>query len=627
MVLIVIAAAWLTSPKPTFANAGPHGAYNDSTSACAACHRAHTGIGGNLLIAPSEDDLCTVCHGTAGTGANTNVLDGVYLNRVPGGSQQGVFNDPLNGGGFLYFKQTTTTSAHNVVGLDARGYEAPGMAGTGKTAPAWGGGSAVGLSWNGGTPPASLTALRCISCHNPHGTASYRVLRNQTDTYWAGAGPWPTVRGETAPGTENYTLGGSYDAAEMSLWCANCHSNYVLQTSTYDAGDGAGAVTRYRHAMGYSPGCLTCHRSHGTNAQMTGVAANVAPAHDSALLRLDNRGVCASCHLIENAMAGQMVMAGPGCNVCHQSPPPTGTHYKHYSPTSTVAPAYGRTGNLSTNTAYTFGCGECHPVDHAQHNNGLKNPGGGSAEIELCRPGYAQGNKQFNTSLATYTPGSTLFTDTAGFSYTLGTCSSIYCHSGNQVVSSSDVPLPKGYDADGNLIYDPYTFQTARRYQTMTWGGAGPISCSGCHDYPQRSYYPDVKAGVGQSHSWIDDQGEENLHMYNMGSGPLNCRTCHYGAVKDAYPWWTSNVSGVVTLGEVPIYNRALHVNGVKDVQFDTVNGAQVRARVFNLAGVVWDPVNKTCASAPCHLNQTKPKWGTPYRWQNTMECNVCHRY
>jgi len=41
--------------------------------------------------------------------------------------------------------------------------------------------------------------------------------------------------------------------------------------------------------------CLTCHRAHGTNTSMTGLAT-VAPTNDSALLRIDNRGVCEECH-------------------------------------------------------------------------------------------------------------------------------------------------------------------------------------------------------------------------------------------------------------------------------------------------------------------------------------------
>ncbi|MDY0088167.1 MAG: hypothetical protein RBS78_06445 [Coriobacteriia bacterium] len=64
-------------------------------------------------------------------------------------------------------------------------------------------------------------------------------------------------------------------------------------------------------------GCLTCHRAHGTSSTMTGWAeatieqnaatgtwgpvmvpgrGGVEPTTDSALLRLDNRGVCERCH-------------------------------------------------------------------------------------------------------------------------------------------------------------------------------------------------------------------------------------------------------------------------------------------------------------------------------------------
>ena len=47
--------------------------------------------------------------------------------------------------------------------------------------------------------------------------------------------------------------------------------------------------------------CRTCHLPHGTAAQMTGITDGAGlpgetSATDSALLRLDNRGVCEVCH-------------------------------------------------------------------------------------------------------------------------------------------------------------------------------------------------------------------------------------------------------------------------------------------------------------------------------------------
>ena len=109
----------------------------------------------------------------------------------------------------------------------------------------------------------------------------------------------------------------------------------------YDAEDGKGSVTRYRHPVsnkaGWNPNlpgwdpnlgdwansdwitvgnpkrlrrvdgdnkatngtyltCLTCHFAHGSSAAATGWASGVAPTNGSALLFLDNRGVCQNCH-------------------------------------------------------------------------------------------------------------------------------------------------------------------------------------------------------------------------------------------------------------------------------------------------------------------------------------------
>ena len=157
----------------------------------------------------------------------------------------------------------------------------------------------------------------------------------------------------------------------MSGWCAGCHSTYLgpvetftktngagVETTyasvatTYNAGDGGGLALRHKHPINVelatyngpdktsmivtdttlplahaideqgSPAnqssdwieCLTCHRAHGTAANMTGWASNAGAASivdtdgvarngfvaqgavPSALLRYDNRGVCERCH-------------------------------------------------------------------------------------------------------------------------------------------------------------------------------------------------------------------------------------------------------------------------------------------------------------------------------------------
>ncbi len=87
----------------------------------------------------------------------------------------------------------------------------------------------------------------------------------------------------------------------------------------FNAEDGLGLQTRYRHNMNVTLGaltttlrledqsgkgasaddqlfCLSCHFAHGSNVTTSGRAANIAPTNDSALLRLDNCGVCEDCH-------------------------------------------------------------------------------------------------------------------------------------------------------------------------------------------------------------------------------------------------------------------------------------------------------------------------------------------
>jgi len=137
---------------------------------------------------------------------------------------------------------------------------------------------------------------------------------------------------------------------QMQTFTSPAGNNYQSMASTYNAGDGAGLKLRHRHPINVALStysgpdkasmvitesilplahslnetdtperlangvpeqsdsdwieCLTCHRAHGTSAIMTGFAANPT-AYDlpafpsgtpSALLRLDNRGVCEACH-------------------------------------------------------------------------------------------------------------------------------------------------------------------------------------------------------------------------------------------------------------------------------------------------------------------------------------------
>ncbi len=289
------------------ADNGPHGGFNTpTTDSCAGCHRAHTASERKLLMTGTAD-LCESCHGSAATGADTNVWDGVYLERDPVAESpaEGVGSRGLKGGGFLNAIMDTgmggsatsapTTSAHTF---------------DGSSATLWGNGSV-------GSGPGPIIAMDCGNCHNPHGNSgpggspTYRILRPEP----GGSG---TTSGITIsdPASKNYTIddpngnywGQSYSGLESSIamWCSQCHTRYLASSGSEDTSSGD-PMFNFRHRSDGSSGvsCIDCHVAHGGTAHMDTNSGSV-PLPDgsteangnarSSLLRLDNRGICVQCH-------------------------------------------------------------------------------------------------------------------------------------------------------------------------------------------------------------------------------------------------------------------------------------------------------------------------------------------
>ena len=301
LVLIMI----LSVAGLTLADGGPHGGYTATTDGCAGCHRAHTASGPRLLVDSGTYALCMTCHGSAGTGANTNVDDGFYLSTrddTTGDGNVGAANTPDNapllGGGFINYQGVPVTSSHDPTGLETA---------------AWG--NAVAR----GTTAALAEALSCASCHDPHGSPNYRIMNE-------------TINGNpVAVGLVDEGAAKDYDTeqwgASTSTICAACHGEYHRtapgQGSTLDGGSYTHRIDMaYNYGANVNPEtvglggytlplaesgagdmvvCMTCHLPHGSSAQMTGITDGAGlpgetSATDSALLRLDNRGVCEICH-------------------------------------------------------------------------------------------------------------------------------------------------------------------------------------------------------------------------------------------------------------------------------------------------------------------------------------------
>lgn len=331
LVLLLTGLITILATNVALAKNGPHAGPGmpQDTDACAGCHRAHTGtVAGLLKEGENVYSFCSSCHN--GTGANANVLSGTFE-----GDQDIVYNGHnsrtdgeagkgLNSGGFLqaavYSGRSSRgnfadiTSRHNLEGLD---------------------GSGPWTAWGGGTDgPGTSITLKCTSCHDPHGTENsdgserYRVLLNSVNGTAVG------LIKSNEGATKDYTKD-QYNTG-TAAFCAACHTQYLGNPITpYDAGDGKGTVTRYRHKVNVplSNGdlktgngkpiaqnlnehtplpveqssfsatisgsdilvCLSCHQAHGTRATVS-ASATVAPANSSTLLRLNNRGVCQDCH-------------------------------------------------------------------------------------------------------------------------------------------------------------------------------------------------------------------------------------------------------------------------------------------------------------------------------------------
>ncbi len=298
------------------ANSGPHGGYTATTDLCASCHRSHT-AGAGQLLASALPGFCLTCHGTTGLGADTNVEDGLYLERDPVAESplEGVANRSLRGGGFVNaqmdsdqngsFGSAPVTSSHNS-----------------STTTIWGNGAI------GSGPGTTGMNITCTNCHDPHGNSNYRILR--PIPLGSGA-PVAVFVPDVAPitytvasMTNNYK-GESYDyPLEMSQWCSQCHTRYHAAQGSGHTNSGDN-VFAYRHPTDVV-GCMTCHVAHGATSHMTGFAGNDIPFPDgsiaasdderSSLLRQDERLICYGCHV--DSTSGEV--NGGSCLLCHNQP-------------------------------------------------------------------------------------------------------------------------------------------------------------------------------------------------------------------------------------------------------------------------------------------------------------------
>lgn len=299
------AALFMVGAAPASADAGPHHEDGSAvTDGCAACHRVHTAKAPQLLK-EDQSTLCLSCHGTTGTGASTNVVDGLGYSSAARSGSPGA----LRGGGFSFARIGSGAPTGQSAGFSNADGVVP-VAGTGSAVTSTHSISSTSVTaWGNGASGAGATIqLRCGSCHDPHGNGNYRILR---DIPKESGGTSTTI---ADAGTKDYTTTNYWQVNDtnassyignVSAWCTTCHTRYLAPSGSgsTDSGD---AIFKYRHkSNGTTQGstsCIQCHVSHGSNASMgpessaVEIPGSTVAANSSRLLRIDSRGTCQMCH-------------------------------------------------------------------------------------------------------------------------------------------------------------------------------------------------------------------------------------------------------------------------------------------------------------------------------------------
>ncbi len=183
LLFAIATLAVLLVPALAFANFGPHGNYVQDTDACAGCHRAHTSV--STITWPTERTTTALCWSPPRprcTSSATRVTTPPARVPTPTSSRASTrarctarIEAILNGGGFDSLDLTSTTSTHMYTGSSWGAYGG-GYTGAGTTG-ADGVYDAPDDPFDANLGESVQIKMDCGSCHDPHGSANYRILK------------------------------------------------------------------------------------------------------------------------------------------------------------------------------------------------------------------------------------------------------------------------------------------------------------------------------------------------------------------------------------------------------------------------------------------------------------------
>lgn len=311
--------------------------HDDGVANCEGCHVTHAGSGtiDGLLNAESPSDVCLSCHATA----QGSVLGVNPLLRPP----------QLGAGNFVFLLEDELNDTPGGLGApipgDAAGHNivAPGHTMSAD--------SRYPMSPGGSFPSSQLG---CTSCHDPHGSAAFRLLYGTGPVQGGFANFAYSAPDAIGVGLRSGAESRSHHTAYrggMSDWCANCHGRYHEQGISAFQHESNRALSnsyaqRYNEYNGdqdplggiettaYLPDvpfedrashpsstagprpasrvmCLSCHRAHATSAPAAG-------RWDFNVSLLEDDGMESGSYAIPSPYLG--LGQGPLCAKCHPGP-------------------------------------------------------------------------------------------------------------------------------------------------------------------------------------------------------------------------------------------------------------------------------------------------------------------
>jgi len=421
--------------------------------------------------------------------------------------------------------------------------------------------------------------------------------------------------------------------------CSGCHA---ARPSYANGSPKANSHMYQAHKLN----CSVCHNATTANgSSITNLANHLNGAYDIApngfitmqYVYAPSGGSCTntSCHA--TAEGARIWGAQPDdCNGCHESPPNTPSHTKHFSGTALQASYTSVSIAGDTSAGYLFNCANCHPRDmDIYHRDGF-------VQVELYDPTAPEGTvKALNPPEATYLSGGEVLFDGRNYPYTNGTCSSVYCHSYTSFTTPTDCTFT---NESGSRYCDDYAtanLAATRVYRDVQWNSQLPADCSGCHANAPRTDYTTNDGMTGDSHAWGNpwgyEQGHFNKEWFDMN--PITCSTCHNDTVKVQAAWWRTPSPYYTHFSSVPIASHAKHVNGRNDVSFDQTRSfalsrtdwfGNMTTTYWPLSAAAYAPETKTCSNVSCHIGQASVKWGKTYRGYKAWSgidyvCWECH--